>query len=223
MVRQKSPKPPGQRASPPRKRDTAVTKGAFLQAGERLFARKGFDGVTLDQLAEEAGANKALIAYHFGSKENLYDAVIAAIVKEVVSAVMADLGQGKEPIENFRHYVRVLAREFAARPTFPAIILREYAHGPEQKRVEAFEPITDLFRMTETLYLAGRQDGVFRELDPHQLHLSIVGPLIYFVATIPFRALMSDRFPPDISRPTVQSFAEHHERLILDGLLARQK
>ena len=45
---------------------------SFLAAGRRLFAEKGYDGVTVRDLATAAGFNGALVNYYFGSKEGLY-------------------------------------------------------------------------------------------------------------------------------------------------------
>jgi AcrR family transcriptional regulator len=53
------------------------TPTAILDAAERIFAESGFHGATTRAIAEGAGANPALIHYHFGSKEALYEAVFA--------------------------------------------------------------------------------------------------------------------------------------------------
>ncbi|WP_457355552.1 TetR/AcrR family transcriptional regulator [Sphingomonas sp. UYP23] len=49
----------------------------LLRAAETLFAERGFYGVTTRQVAAAAGADDALIYYHFGSKRELFDAVFA--------------------------------------------------------------------------------------------------------------------------------------------------
>jgi AcrR family transcriptional regulator len=58
-------------------RNPEPTKRRILGAAERLFARDGFDGVSLREIAAEADANLALIHYHFGSKLDLYRAIWA--------------------------------------------------------------------------------------------------------------------------------------------------
>jgi AcrR family transcriptional regulator len=64
-----------------------VTKGStpnlILDAAEKLFATKGFDGTSLRAITAEAGVNLAAVNYHFGSKEALIDAVIQRIVAPV--------------------------------------------------------------------------------------------------------------------------------------------
>jgi AcrR family transcriptional regulator len=50
---------------------------AILDAAERVFALYGFDGASMRQIATEAGVAQALLHYHFGTKEKLFEAVFA--------------------------------------------------------------------------------------------------------------------------------------------------
>ena len=58
------------------------TRGRLLEAGLRLFSARGFDTVTTRQVAAEAQANVAAVAYHFGGMKELYTAVIEQLVSE---------------------------------------------------------------------------------------------------------------------------------------------
>ncbi|MEA1890213.1 MAG: helix-turn-helix domain-containing protein, partial [Pseudomonadota bacterium] len=57
-------------------------EGAILDAAEILFAEKGFDAVSMRAIAEKADVSKANVFHHFGSKENLYLAVLRSAVTE---------------------------------------------------------------------------------------------------------------------------------------------
>ena len=58
------------------------TRTQLIDAGLRLFAIHGYDGVTTRQLSRQAGANLAAIAYHFGGKQGLYRAVLEKLVAD---------------------------------------------------------------------------------------------------------------------------------------------
>jgi AcrR family transcriptional regulator len=60
----------------PRGGDPVETRRAILNAAEECFAASGFAGATTRQMAARAGVNVATLHYHFGSKENLYRAVL---------------------------------------------------------------------------------------------------------------------------------------------------
>lgn len=59
------------------------TKEALIEAALVLFAEKGFDVVSIRDITGAAGANVASVKYHFGSRENLIDAVVARLVTPV--------------------------------------------------------------------------------------------------------------------------------------------
>ncbi|MCX6271040.1 MAG: helix-turn-helix domain containing protein, partial [Bacteroidetes bacterium] len=48
------------------------TEEHILQAARKVFARKGLDGARMQEIADEAGINKALLHYYFRSKDNLF-------------------------------------------------------------------------------------------------------------------------------------------------------
>lgn len=60
-----------------KKGDGPDLRGVILDAAEDLFSRHGFYGVTVRQVAAEAGVDTALIHYYFGAKRGLFDAVFA--------------------------------------------------------------------------------------------------------------------------------------------------
>jgi AcrR family transcriptional regulator len=60
-----------------RKGEGPDLRGVILDAAEDLFSRHGFYGVTVRQVASEAGVDTALIHYYFGAKRELFDAVFA--------------------------------------------------------------------------------------------------------------------------------------------------
>src|SRR6187399_3327842 len=55
---------------------SADTKTRILDAGERLFVEHGFEATSLRSLTTSAGVNLAAVHYHFGSKEELFQAVL---------------------------------------------------------------------------------------------------------------------------------------------------
>ena len=200
------------------KRDADATKAAFVRAGEKVFSERGFAAATLDLLAAEAGANKALISYYFGSKEGLYDAVIEVIVNDVVTRVTSALDDKGDPVRNLKLYIRTLARAIAERPSFSAILMREYIDGSMQEREAPFRQVLKFFGVTQSIYESGRKTKAFRKLDPHKLHLSIVGPIVHFVVAARAREKTLHLVNTDINNPSIEEFAAELETLICNGI-----
>ncbi|MTI61140.1 MAG: TetR/AcrR family transcriptional regulator [Firmicutes bacterium] len=59
------------------------SKQKILNAAEKLFAKKGFDGARVSEIASEAGVNKALIYYYFNSKEDILESLFAILIDDI--------------------------------------------------------------------------------------------------------------------------------------------
>jgi len=72
-----APNPPPPKR-PRRRRDPDATRQAILEAGRKLFSRSGYEEVSLRQIAQEAGADVALVQRYFGGKEGLFAEALKA-------------------------------------------------------------------------------------------------------------------------------------------------
>jgi AcrR family transcriptional regulator len=79
---------------------SADTKEQIITVAERLFAERGFAGTTLRNVVSEAGVNLAAVSYHFGSKEELFRAVVCRFahpVTETELRLLSELQAGPTP------------------------------------------------------------------------------------------------------------------------------
>lgn len=181
-----SPRPGRPKGSDPDRR-----RADLLEAAETLFSEKGFDGASMGEIAEAAGVTKAMVRYYFGDKLSLYSAVLDAIVTEVLDDLVERLGETPEA-GGFERYVGAFARAIMARPSFGQMLLRDYLDGRTLSRPETLMTLRRFMDMTTTVYGHGREAGEHRSMDPHQLHLMIVGAAMYFSVTGRFRAQISE-------------------------------
>src|SRR6266571_1987150 len=90
-------------------------RGALIAVATPLFAAKGFNGVSVQELAAAAGVNISMISYYFGGKEGLYAAVLNeqfATLKRVadIKSLEAD------PLRKFELYVRATVARYRKNP-----------------------------------------------------------------------------------------------------------
>jgi TetR/AcrR family transcriptional regulator len=69
-------------------RDSERTKEAILAAAEGVFANCGFDASTMKAIGDAAGLSRGTAAYFFGSKNQLYDAVLARVIERARTAML---------------------------------------------------------------------------------------------------------------------------------------
>jgi AcrR family transcriptional regulator len=95
------------------------TQAAVFQAAAQEFAERGFDAARVDRIASRARVNKAMLYYHFGSKQALYDAVLREMLSAVVARARA-IADGPGPADaRLDAWIAAIVEEAAARPWFP--------------------------------------------------------------------------------------------------------
>ena len=103
-------------------------EGAMLKAAEKVFARAGFQGATMAEIADLAGAPKATLHYYFGSKEELYRAVLDNILN-LWLAETESITADADPTSALTAYVRAKMRLSARRPDASRVFANEIVHG----------------------------------------------------------------------------------------------
>jgi TetR/AcrR family transcriptional repressor of mexJK operon len=84
-----TPLPADRAAGPGRPKDLAK-RGAILDAAKHLFVRLGFDAVSMDQIAAEAGVSKLTVYSHFGDKESLFAAAVESHCEQGMPASLLE-------------------------------------------------------------------------------------------------------------------------------------
>jgi TetR/AcrR family transcriptional repressor of mexJK operon len=105
----KRPKITSKPSGPGRPKDLGK-RAAILDAAKRLFAREGFAGASMDQIAAEAGVSKLTVYSHFGDKEALFAAAIRAKCEEMLPSDLFNL-ELKGPL---RQQLKAIASGFFA-------------------------------------------------------------------------------------------------------------
>ena len=103
-------------------------RALILNAAERVFARYGFSGSRLKEIAEEAGLPKANILYYYKSKEALYRYVCQDILENWLSAI-GDISESSEPSEALRNYIEAKMELSIRRPNASRVFAMEIISG----------------------------------------------------------------------------------------------
>ncbi|MCE9629290.1 MAG: TetR family transcriptional regulator [Planctomycetia bacterium] len=110
---------------PERARDPVRTRGSLLAAGVRLFAERGYHGVSVDEIVGLAGCNKRMLYHYFGDKEGLYVEVLRAVYARMEASEMSPLPARGTTEQMIR---KLIARHFeylVRNPDFVKLLLWE--------------------------------------------------------------------------------------------------
>ena len=164
------------------RRPRGDSRPAIFQAAAHEFAQRGYDAAGVDRIADRARVNKAMLYYHYGSKQGLYVEVLRDMFRTVGARTRAIAQGGGSAEEKIDAWVLAIVEEAAARPWFPPIMLRELASGAAHIDADTFGMMNAVYTTVRDIIVQGRREGVFREVDPLLTYLTILPPILIFFA-----------------------------------------
>ena len=185
------------------------SREAILDSATKVFMESGFSGARVDEIARRAGANKAMIYYHFGSKQDLYRAVLLGLFGDVMAEIARLRSTEAPPGEKLRALYTRVAAHFEAKPALPHIMLREILAGGKSIDAEASRTLFAILSFVAETVGEGVRTGEFREVNPLLLHLSVLAPLMVYHAGDSFRERVLPRERPGIASPPNEEMLRH--------------
>ncbi|MDG2524260.1 TetR family transcriptional regulator [Stenotrophomonas sp. HITSZ_GD] len=149
----------------------------MLEAALKLFARHGIAQTPLSAIAAEAGVTKAMIHYHFSTREKLLDVLIQERLLPLRNALIQGLAGHVDPIEALTAFARSLVAQARRYPWLPGLWLREVMSegGLLRARMRAQLDATGE-RRTTALIEAWQRDGLISPaLKPELVLMSVFG------------------------------------------------
>ena len=206
-IRSKTPRPS------PADRET---RDRILDAAHAVFLRKGTAGSRTQEIADEAGVNKALVHYYFGTKAALADAVFERALATLTPLIFGILADENRSIEQkVRDIVRAQIDFHTARPYLAGYMISEMHAEPE--RVAAMvakrgSPPRDVLRRQ---IREGVKGGTLRPISAEQFIVNLMGLLIFPFALRPGLSVLLNLDPTSWA-----AFMEERKRLLPDLILA---
>ena len=185
----------------PRGRDAERSQAEILAAACDEFADYGLAGARMDRIAERADVNKRLIYYYFGSKDDLFLAVLERTYADIRSAEQRLHLDEVEPIDAIRQLIAFTWRYHMEHPEFITLLNSENLHKAEHlKRSDRIQEMNSpLVQLLGGILERGRIAGLFRaDIDPVQLYISIASLCYFYLANNP---TLSTIFGRDLRSP----------------------
>jgi len=181
------------------------TEHSILEAAHKVFIRKGMDGTRMQEIADEAGINKALLHYYFRTKEKLFESIFNQVLQKfsskVVGVLMSDLPLFTK-IERFADtYINLLLEN----PYAPNFLVNEINRNPERivnaLKGQGIKP--DLLRQQIKREI---EAGIIREIKIEDLMANMMSMCIF----------------PFVARNIIKSMLEMNEEDYMAFLIQRK-
>ena len=164
------------------------SRDKILDCAEELFARRGFAGTGLSEVADATGLSKSSLFHHFRSKAQLYAAVISRILARIETVLMRSLAEGGAADVRLDRWIDVVSDVLASHPTYARLLLRSLFEDDElagdlPEEQEANETLRRITGAAGRLLREGMDAGVFRPASvPHTIQ-TLIGAIVYHFAS----------------------------------------
>ncbi|MCD6734489.1 MAG: TetR family transcriptional regulator [Burkholderiaceae bacterium] len=165
-----------------RRRDAGATRARILKAAAVEFAQHGFAGGRGERIARRAQSSERMVYYYFGSKDELFRAVLEAAYASLRDAERAVQLDRDDPAAALEQFCRFVWRYYAEHPHFISLLNTENLHRARHLRKSGRldELVTPVVGLLSRLLAEGQARGAFRaDVDPADLYVAIAG-LGYF-------------------------------------------
>lgn len=182
------------------------TEQTILNAAKKIFIEKGKEGARMQEIADEAGINKALLHYYFRSKQKLFEAVFLEAFGKFLPKINMLVTSEKGFLEILEVFVQNYIDLILENPHIPAFVLHELNQNPENLAQFMGSQIPHLPMLFDKIELE-ISAGILKPIDPKQLVVNIIGLCVF----------------PFVARPIIQKvFFENDETAYQQFLIDRK-
>jgi len=150
------------------------TETGILNVAKRIFERKGMEGTRMQEIADEAGINKALLHYYFRSKQLLFEAVFKNAFLILAPTLNKIINNDSSLFEKIREFSNNYISFIIKHPYLPNFIIQELNRNPHfltQLIEKENFPSIEKFKIQVTENI---EKGTIKPIDPSQLLINLI-------------------------------------------------
>ena len=158
------------------------TEERILSAAKKVIFSKGYAGARMQDIADEAGINKALLHYYFRSKDKLFEMIFKEAIGKLMPQISSIFSNASLSFEDkIRAFCNSYINTWLEHPFVPMFVLHELHSNPEKALEhlfdrEKFMPIREhVLNSIETAV----KKKMIRKVDPYQLFLNMVSLCLF--------------------------------------------
>lgn len=160
------------------------TEEKIKEAAKSVFVRNGYSGARMQDIADEAGINKALLHYYFRSKEKLFELIFFEVFDIVIPQLRATVSTDQSVEEKIKAFVFTYIDVIQTNPHVPIFILHELSQGADRfvEKLKQRQVIPEMAQFMLQL-MNEMEAGKIKSFQPLHLFMNIISMCAFpFVA-----------------------------------------
>ena len=165
------------------------TEEKILAAAKKVFISKGMSGARMQDIADEAGINKALLHYYFRNKEKLFEVIFLEAAQKLFPAINVVFESDIPLFQKFERFCEEYITVMSENPYLPLFVLNEINQDPETFLTKIWGK-QNLPRPQKFLEQIEKEikKGTIKKISPLQLLINLISMIIFpFVAKTMFQ------------------------------------
>lgn len=160
------------------------TEEQILHAATSIFQRKGMDGTRMQEIADEAGINKAMLHYYYRSKQRLFEAVFTSAINIMAPKIIKIINKDEHLFDKIRNFTDKYITFISKHSFIPAFIIQELNRNPEMIKKIIFSK----FEKNSSDILKNQIEALIKKgeiipIDSEQLLVNIISMSVFpFIA-----------------------------------------
>jgi TetR/AcrR family transcriptional regulator len=191
-----------------------TTEEKIFNAARIIFQKKGFAGARMQEIADEAGINKAMLHYCFKSKQMLFEAVFMNAFSQLAPQINEIFNSNETVFEKIKKFTNSYISFVIHNPYLPPFVIQEMNNNPEF--VMSFLNYKNKPNPTPLLAQIEKEiaDGIIKPIHPKQLLLDIFSMTVF-----PFAAKMMVRGIIQLSEEEFNEMMEERKTSIAETII----
>lgn len=196
------------------------TEEQILEAAKNVFQTKGMDGARMQEIADKAGINKAMLHYYYRNKQLLFESVFTnafAMLAPQLNIILNDDSSIEDKVKNFTtNYISFVIKH----PYLPNFIIQELNRNPDfLQKIQENSALLNISKFKERVNLE-INEGILKPISGEQLFINILALNIFPFVAKPlikaftkaddsgFKKLMEDR-KMEVSEFIINAIKQH--------------
>jgi AcrR family transcriptional regulator len=163
-------------------RPARVSPDRILAAAALEFSERGFAGARVDRIARRAHVNKAMLYYHFKSKDGLYRTLLRQMFTRVAVRLRAIADGEGSHADKLDRVIASMTEFIGEHAFFPAIMMREVAEGGVHLDRETLTALAAVPAIVGGIVQQGVKARAFRPVPPMFAYFSMLAPIVFHAA-----------------------------------------